>query len=788
MMAAAWYPGRAAVRHRWRALLAVALLVGLVSGVVMAAVAGARRTSSSYDRFRAASNADDAFLQAFGIDAGLVERALDHPTVAGWTGASFYIGTAGTERDFGVIASPDGRFGTTITRAKVLDGRRVDPEASDEIMINEATVEEVGVGVGGTIRFGALSPEQLLGIEEDFFGEYEGPTIPLRVVGVFRAPEDLHNSESFGDIGGVATPAFDRRYEEVAGHFEGLYAVDLVDGVDDVEAFEANVADVFPPGAEWGIESAEQASGAVRDALRVLTSGLLLFGACAALAGGVAAGQALARHLAAEGEDQEPLAALGLSRLERAAGVVAPAAILAVGGAIVAVVVAVAVSPLFPIGLGRRAEPDLGVDVDVPVLLAGAVLVALLAALRALATAWSMTRDSADGARDRPSAVARTMARIGAGPAKVTGVRMAFEPGRGRSRVPVRPALLGAVAGVLGVAAAVTFATSLDRLVDTPERWGWNWDVAPDTFTGDLERFAEEPEVTDAGLIDFGFVRVEGRGVAGYAVKVREGAPSLSVLDGRAPVGGDEVVLGPELLDRLNREVGDTVELARAFGARGEPLVLRIVGTGLFPTFETDEFTEGAFLTPGGLDTVRQSDGFERAILSFDPDTDPTDARERLAEEYPKNFSVYALPEPPGDVDNLAQVNALPWVLCGFLGVLALAAVAHALAVSVRRRRGELAVLRAVGFRRRQTRAVVGWQATSLALVGAAVGLPLGIAVGRLAWSLVARRLGVLDDPALPVPALAVLPLATLVLANLTAALPARRASALKPALGLRSE
>ncbi|MCI3950240.1 MAG: hypothetical protein K0R11_2174, partial [Acidimicrobiales bacterium] len=83
-MAGAWYRGRAELRRRWPALLVVGVLVGVVGGVTSAAVAGARRTASSYDRFRSETNADDAFLQATGIDERAVQEFLALPQVASW--------------------------------------------------------------------------------------------------------------------------------------------------------------------------------------------------------------------------------------------------------------------------------------------------------------------------------------------------------------------------------------------------------------------------------------------------------------------------------------------------------------------------------------------------------------------------------------------------------------------------------------------------------------------------------------------------------------------------------
>ena len=81
-----------------------------------------------------------------------------------------------------------------------------------------------------------------------------------------------------------------------------------------------------------------------------------------------------------------------------------------------------------------------------------------------------------------------------------------------------------------------------------------------------------------------------------------------------------------------------------------------------------------------------------------------------------------------------ARIEDLPLALGAFFALLASATVAHALVTTVRRRRHDLAVLRAIGFTRRQTRGAIAWQSTLLAVAGLVVGVPVGIAVGRIAW------------------------------------------------------
>jgi predicted lysophospholipase L1 biosynthesis ABC-type transport system permease subunit len=137
---------------------------------------------------------------------------------------------------------------------------------------------------------------------------------------------------------------------------------------------------------------------------------------------------------------------------------------------------------------------------------------------------------------------------------------------------------------------------------------------------------------------------------------------------------------------------------------------------------------------------------------------------------------------------NLRRVHALPLLLSGLLAPAAAAAVAHMLVSSVRRRRRDLAVLKTLGFIRRQVSATVAWQATTVVLIALMIGLPLGLAAGRWAWTLFADELGVIPEPALAVVASLVAVPAALLLANLVAAIPGRLAARTRPAQVLRTE
>jgi ABC-type lipoprotein release transport system permease subunit len=106
----------------------------------------------------------------------------------------------------------------------------------------------------------------------------------------------------------------------------------------------------------------------------------------------------------------------------------------------------------------------------------------------------------------------------------------------------------------------------------------------------------------------------------------------------------------------------------------------------------------------------------------------------------------------------------------------------------VRRRRRDLAVLRSLGFLRRNVRETVAWQTTTMMIIALAVGIPAGAIAGRWAWLAFADQIGVYAVPRVPLAALLIVIPVTLVMANLAAGFPARSAARTRPAQILRTE
>ncbi|HSH58878.1 MAG TPA: hypothetical protein VK988_04390, partial [Acidimicrobiales bacterium] len=82
----------------------------------------------------------------------------------------------------------------------------------------------------------------------------------------------------------------------------------------------------------------------------------------------------------------------------------------------------------------------------------------------------------------------------------------------------------------------------------------------------------------------------------------------------------------------------------------------------------------------------------------------------------------------------------------------------------------------------------IAWQATTIAVVGLGLGLPLGVVAGRLSWRSVADATPLLYVALLAVVAVVLAVPLPLLAANLLAVFPARPAARLRPADLLRSE
>jgi putative ABC transport system permease protein len=775
---------RTRTRRRRRAWLGLALIAGIAAGATTAAAAGARRSASAYPRLLVWSRGTD--ISSGGPKDGFVEEEypsyiaaverLPQVVASVRTYTPSFTVVTGSGRRTGSFelftgVEPTGRVGVTIDRIKIVSGRRADPAHDDEATISFAAVGP-GLRLGDRIQV-ALSTRD--GSREQL--------APVRIVGVHAGSGDFPSVSSPSYLGVLLTPAFFNRYRPFIGDNSDqmAIAVRLRRGARDVPAFVAEASRRRIP-LEFPTTAAEFAAG-VEKSIRFESIALWLFAALVGVAGTALLAQAMARETATQEQERSLLGALGMSAREVA--VCGFGGAIAIGGAAatIAVAIAIAASPLTPIGLARTAEPSPGMRIDGLALGVGAaatmVSVVLASAPSVLVSAYRARRDRTP--HRAPSRVVQALARSGAPAPAVTGVRMALERSDGGGEVSGRLWMSGAAGGVAAFVAALIFATSLHHLLATPRLNGYVWDVwlggGPD-LPAALATHERVAAFSQAAGFD---VSVSDRRVFAVALDPAGSIRPL-IAAGRAPVRDDEIALGGATMRSLRTRIGSSVRLQVAPDSSASA-PMRVVGRAVIPPliFRAHDPGDGVFTTIGGLervlgDAVRGQGVY---VARMRPGTNLRSV----------DLPAFVLPRrTTGDLSTLSGVSGVPLALAGVLAALGFATLVQLLVTVVRRRRKDLAVLRSLGFLRRNVRATVAWQTSAMMIVALAVGIPAGAIAGRWAWLAFADQIAVFPEPRVPLAALLIVIPATLIMANIAAGFPARSAARTRPAQILRTE
>ena len=799
---------RLEIRRRLRSLLVLALLVALATATVLAAAAGARRGQTAFGRLWASTLPATVTVlpNQPGFDWARV-RTL--PEVAALSEFPVVFGFAvDCCRDASSPFPPaDDKLTTTIERPALLAGRLFNPGRVDEVVVTPQFAASYHKGVGDTLTLHLATPQQMNARYDGSTGPPRGPSIQVRIVGVGRSPWISGSQDGPGLRGGVlASPALFTRYRaSILGTSGQTYInalVRLKGGAAAIPAFRADLARVTGRSDIDVWNNLEQFGVPIQRITGYEAACLLAFALAALLAAIVLIGQSVSRYTSAAVADLQVLQAVGMTPRQAVASAAAPPAVAAAAGATLGVVAAIVASRWMPIGAASYVEPHPGVSADWLILGPGWVLAPALVAAGSAAVAALALTTRRRKAVPRRSSVAAAAAAAGLPVPVVIGARFALEPGKGRSAVPVRPALLGAIAGVLGVLAAFTFAAGVSDAAANPARFGQTWqltallglsgrDLGPAGQV--LRAVAADPAVTGVDDARIGGAQAGQVSIESYTYDPVAGKGVPVVLtDGRMPVTADEIVLGPTTASELHAVTGSTIRLTGG----PEPQGVTVTGIGFVPIGSHNGDSDGAWLTPAGFDRLFRGTHyafkFHAAAVTLRSGADVQAVARRLnaaaaAIKGGRAFT-FGPAAPATEVQELRDVAVLPLALSAFLAVLAAGAVGHALSIAVRRRRHELAVLRALGLTRRQSRLVIVTQAALLAVIGLVFGIPLGVALGRALWRAAANMTPLAYHPPVARWALVLIWPLALLAAGLLAAWPARRAARLRTGQLLRTE
>ncbi len=805
---------RSLLRRHWRATIALGVFAGVAGGAALGVWGIARRTSTVYDRFTAYEGAGTltilgctdgigrAEIETRGAQicadydyADLREFLTTVPEVVSagrFTQAQSRVASADdparSSRQLVVVAIDPGAI-AVLGRPILVDGRLADPEVATEATINEEEAFRLGVGVGDQLVITPYTTD-----ESDIAGEGAaaagGVRTTVTVVGITRRPSDLADrlggTSIYEDNSAVSVgPAWWREIGGDAAAY-GIGVSVLTTSPVGQDAVIQAVTDRWP-GRPWqqdvGELLASDRQHTVRDAIRLQTVGLLLVAAVMAIAGLLFAGQAVSRQSRSEWADAPVLDAIGMTRRGMVAASAFRAAMLAGVAATVAMILAIASSPLGPIGIGRAAEPHRGISVDWLVLGIGLPLVVLSVMLCAVAPIAALRTSMTDASA---GASHRTIASLP--PSGLAG--WAITNSRRAGRLALGSAIVGVAFAAAAGVASWSLVNSYNELRAEPARYGSTWDatvanVGSQSQQDDTRaRLASIPGIEAVGLLSTQGIQDDP------TFTIFAGEPFLGDVDfgtiiaGRAPTRSDEIALGRASMRAHGVGIGDTFiatfpdnpDHSFSFGVVGEVAVndASSARPGVGALVTPDEF---AVVAPGNLSA--------NYAVYIEPGVDHGATLTALQEAFPTTFHEHSTPR---QITNLGLVSSQPVWLAAIIGLLAGTALVHALITSVRANRRQIGVLKSIGFTRRQVMSTVAWHASLLTAAALMIGIPLGVVIGRMTWGAIVDNLGVVSAPVVPFAAIVGVAVIVLVVANLAALGPGWAAARTRSATALRAE
>jgi hypothetical protein len=834
---------RARVRQRLLALAVLAVVTALGTTATLVAAGASARTAGAYQAYRdrasvgdveinpslATTQIDAAIRGLPGVEAvtsdGLITAGIDddpHPRTQDELDAE--------PIDYVVKGSFDGRY-EAMDRPAVAHGRL--PTGDHELFASADVAKAHQLDLGDVVQM-------------SFWGramELSGTTdaVPpvgverLTLVGIGSLPDDVLPDGIYANGTMIVSPDIARRYDclpTLAGpdasadealasyttptctssyRFWSLRLTDGDAGVPAVlQAFSdaaaalmptvpASIADV----ADYSLVGATTTVSRAQRIDRSTDPIVVALGVLSGAAGAVTllvVGLGVARELSRADDDQRTWWRLGLAASERAAVLLVPV-LLAIGvGVGLGVVGAWVFSPTGPVGSVRSIDPSPARQISGTVALAALGLAVALGVVAA-ALGWRSARRGLHPVMTRHGSIARLLVRRSTRPEVAEGVRAAYRSGRGAGLV------LASGAAAVGVfVAAVVFGASLSRVLSTPADYGWGWDVASIDNYGygaiDLSlvhaTLDADPDVRGFSALAFSTsVLVDGDQVATLLAFDRSSTIDLTTVDGRLPNGADEVALGARTARDRGLHVGDRVEVQGFEVDQREATVTGIAVLPALGPFRSDRTAPGVGLVvpEAMLNEAAATRGPAFIGMDLRPGADRAAVLERLHDDLGAWSPETAIttfdrttPVRPPEIVDARSMRRSPMLVGGLLVVGATVGLVVAITMSVRARRRDLAMLRVLGFTDRQLHRSVLVQAVVSVVGAVVVGLPLGIAVGRVAWRSFASQLGVLTSPHTPIGWIVLTAVGAGALAVLAGAFPARAAARTRPATTLRTE
>jgi FtsX-like permease family len=823
----AWYRFRVTLGRRWGGYLSVVMLIGLVGGLAMGAVAAARRTQSSFPAFLASTNPSDMTVFTGPVPLNVLARlphvkeveSADVLNAAQLGPNGRPVGRGGSAGQVFSVGSVDGLLFNQ-DRVTVVDGRMASPRQPGQAVVTEQAAHLLGLHVGETVPVGFYTSTQLSSPGSGTAAVQPHARIDIKVVGIVVLNSAVVQDDAERSVSAlvILTPALTARVAQCCGTGLTQFGLQLDRGnserrSSEVSAVETEVERLLPAGAGFYVSVTSVSEAEAQRAIQPESLALGVFGGIAVLATLLIAGQVIGRQLRIGAGELGILRALGAGPVMTSSDGLVGILGAVILGSLLAAAVAASLSPLGPIGPVRPVYPTPGVAFDRPVLGFGTLgLVVVLSALAGL-FAYQQAPHRASRQYERvkgSSRLDRAGLASGLPLSALTGVRFALESGRIRDTAPMRSAIVGTAVAVSVITSALTFGASLNTLVSHPNLYGWNWSYELDTPEGGgyipeheaAQLLERDPDVEAWTGVYFDSLRV-----AGQTIPIIGGTPNAPVgppiLSGRTLEARNEIVLGPTTLAELHKRVGDTVEAS--YGTVTKRTRLLIVGTATMPavgpglglhlSMGTGALVSDLLIPANVRDPASGPPGPAAIFVRLRARANPVASLRSLQkidatlDSDPNAAPMSVLPvQRPADIVNYRSMEIAPAFLGVTLAAGAVIALGLTLVASVRRRRHDLALLKTLGFTRRQLAAVVAWQSSIAVLIGTVAGITIGIVLGRFLWNTFAHEINAVPAPAVPALTIVLIALGALVLANVVAAVPGRIAARTPTAFLLRAD
>jgi hypothetical protein len=257
-----------------------------------------------------------------------------------------------------------------------------------------------------------------------------------------------------------------------------------------------------------------------------------------------------------------------------------------------------------------------------------------------------------------------------------------------------------------------------------------------------------------------------------------------TITKGRAPVARTEIALGRQTMAKLHTRVGQQVVVPNP-NDPSQQFTFDVVGQVVINDAIGARPGDGALVTNETFDAISPGALSQTYAVWIDPGVDRAATVAALKKAFSTTYIEHSASR---RILNLGLVSKQPLLLAAIVGVLAGAALIHALVTSVRRGRRQIGILKTIGFTRGQVVGSVAWHATVLAVTALIIGVPLGVIIGRRVWSTIVDHIGLVSAPAVSIPAIGAVVVLVLVVANLAALGPGIVAARTRTATALRTE